>query len=126
MLTFRNLSLFTALLALTLCTLLLLAPQLVFALFGVEGNAPAYFISRRAAFLFLGYATLAFLSRDAANSVARQAIIAGVGVMMGGLAILGAAEWLRGYAGPGILLAVGGEAVIAAACLYLWLTNRAN
>ena len=124
MLTFRNVNLLSTLVAFNLFVVLLFAPQLIFSLFGLEGNPPAYFLSRRAAMLFLGLATLAFTSRNAAHSEARQSIMAAVGVTMAALAILGVAELARGYAGPGIFLAIGGELLLVILYLRIWLEHR--
>ncbi len=121
---FRTLSLATAALAITLFACLLLAPGLVLALFAVPIDAPAGFLARRAAMLFLGFAVLSYLARDVPHSSARQAVAAGVGASMLGLAMLGLAELARGYAGPGILLAVVGELAFAVGHLSLWWRHR--
>ena len=124
MFTFRNTSILSGIVALTISLLLMIAPQLILSLFGLVGNDPAYFLSRRAAMLFSGLGIVALLARDVAHSEARQAIVAGIGLSMGGLAVLGTAEWLRGYAGPGVFLAVGGELVLALSYLRVWRSNR--
>ncbi len=105
---------------------LLLAPQFIFILFGVEGNEAAYFLARRAAMLFLGLAFIAFLSRNAQHSVARQTISLGIACSMMGLALLGIIVLLRGFTGMGILLAVGGELFLAIGYLATWLSNQSK
>ena len=79
---------------------------------------------RRAAMLFLGMGVLAQLSRDAAQSPARQAISFGTGVSMLGLATMGVAELARGFAGPGILLAGLAEAALGVLHLAVWARGR--
>ena len=88
-------------------------------LFEVEGNASAYFLARRAAMLFLGYAVMAYTVRNAERSHARQAIILGIGTAMLSLFILGGVELVRGFAGFGILLAMVAELLLAVAYFSL-------
>ncbi len=114
MFSYRNLCLALVSLTATLFAVLLIAPQWISLLFGIQGDDASAFISRRAAMLFLGYTAIAATARDAEASPARRAFLLGVAVSMGGLAVLGAAEFARGYAGPGILLAVAGESAFAA------------
>lgn len=91
---------------------LLLHPPLVFRLLGIDGGASAELLTRRAGVLLLGVAVTLWLAREAAPSVARRAVTVGVAVPMLALAALGAAEFLRGAAGPGIWVAVATEAAI--------------
>ena len=118
--TYRNLCVFAGALAATLFIFLLTAPDLIAQLFGIDGGASFEFISRRAAILFLGTATMFYAARTAGHSAARQAMLLGYAVTMGGLAILGFVEFLRGAAGIGILIAVFGELFVTIWALFVW------
>ena len=121
---FRTLISISAALALTLSVLLLVVPGPIFALFSVTTDASGDFVARRAAALFLGVAVTSFLARDLAPSPGRSAIAAGVAVMMLALALLGTVEFVRGYAGPGIFLAVIAEAALGGSLLMVWMRDR--
>ena len=118
--TYRNLCVVAGVLSATLFVFLLTAPDLIAQLFGIDGGTSFEFISRRAAILFLGTATMFCAARTAGHSAARQAILLGYAVAMGGLAILGFVEFLRGAAGVGILIAVFGELFITSWALFVW------
>ena len=124
MIKFKPLSIFTAVLALTLFLSLLFLPEPIFFIFQIPEADSAFFIARRAAMLFLGIAVLCWLGRGAPNSPLRQSVCMGLAVAMLGLACLGAFEYLRGFAGAGIGLAVITEAIIGAAYLKIWFANR--
>ncbi len=122
--TYRIVSDATTLLYLCLFAVLLFAPQALLAGVGVAGSESAYFLGRRAGMLMLGFAVLTFTGRNATPSSARQAIALAVGISMAGLAVLSVREFLRGFAGPGILQAAAVEAVFSLVHLALWLSNR--
>jgi len=126
MISFKDLSLIMSVIAILLFAVLLLAPNLIFILFAVEGNESAYFLARRAALLFLGYALISFAARNAQASAARQAISVGIAVAMLSLAVLGLVELSRGYAGIGILLAISAELFIGLSYLFIWNKNQAR
>ena len=109
MISFKHLNMITACISFTLFVLLLFIPELIFWLFEVSADEAAYFISRRAAMLFLGLAMIVYFSRHAKNSEERQAIILGVACSMFGLAALGLFEYVRGFVGLGIFLAISAE-----------------
>ena len=117
---FKFLSWFTFSLSLVLFMFLLFFPAVVFVLFGVEGNVSAYFISRRAAMFFAGYAAISFLSRNTKPSPARQAIAMGVAVSMAGFAVLGLFEYFRGAVGAGIMPPVVTEIFLAVSYFRVW------
>ncbi|GGY83128.1 hypothetical protein GCM10011613_29990 [Cellvibrio zantedeschiae] len=124
MIGFKALSIFTAALALILFLSLLFVPEPIFFIFQLTETGSAFFIARRAAMLFLGIAILSWLGRAQPHSQSRQSICMGLGVMMLGLACLGLFEYLRGFAGPGIGLAVITEAIIGVAYLKIWFVHR--
>ena len=111
---FRALSTFTALLAATLVLLLCFVPGLIYWLFGLENHATADLLAKRAAGLFTGYAVLSWLIRDAEPSALLRKICIAIAVMMAALTFASLYEFLRGFAGPGILLAAITEAALAA------------
>lgn len=121
---FSTISILSASVSFVLFVLLLVFPQPIYSLFNVEGNASAYFFTRRAALLFLGLAIIAFLSRNALHSTSRQAICLGIGMTMLTLCLLGAIEYFRGFVGVGIFAAMAGELVIAIGYLYTYFTHR--
>jgi len=56
MIEFKKLSTITAFITFVLFLVLLLLPEIIFILFQIPENSSAFFISRRAAMLFLGIA----------------------------------------------------------------------
>lgn len=124
MVDFRTLNKITSGISTALFLFLLIFPEPIFYLFNVAGNDSAYFISRRAAMLFLGFGAISWLSRNAPPSVARQAISLGIALSMSGLAILGIFEFLRGYAGGGIFLAVSAELFLAVSYFSICLSDK--
>ena len=120
MVTFRIVSVITALITLTLCVVLLLIPELIFWLFGIEEHSSAFFIGRRAAMLFLGISVFTWVGRNAEQSESRQSICRGLSISLFTLALLGTIEFLRGYAGIGISLAVTTELILAVLYFRIW------
>jgi hypothetical protein len=123
---YRNLSTVTAGLSLVLFVCLLFVPGVIFLLFGMPGAESAEIMSRRASMLFLGFALICWLARNVEDSVARQAISAGLAVAMLGLAGTGLFELGRGAVGPGVLLAVAAEVAIGSVYARVWLVSRAG
>jgi TM2 domain-containing membrane protein YozV len=109
LLSFKTLNFITFSISIILSIVLLFFPKVIFLLFGIEGNGSAYFISRRAAMFFIGYAVICYFSRNIEPSESRQSISLGIALSMLGFAILGIFEFLRGFAGVGIFLAVSVE-----------------
>lgn len=94
-------------------------PQLLLAMWAIDGNPPALFVGRRAAALFFGLAFVLWAVRRAPPSPVRTAVADGVALACAALAALGLAEFAAGHAGAGILLAVAVEAVLAIALFRL-------
>lgn len=126
MFSFRNVSLAATVLTGVLFVILLLAPDLIFWIFSIEGNEAARLLSRRAAMLFLGLAIITYSGRNAQHSVLRQAICLGMAVCMFGLAMTGIFEFARGFAGVGIMLAFAAEVGFGIAFIRIWLSNRSQ
>jgi len=119
MLSFRNLSLATSLLALTLATILLFAPSFIYWVFGVPQHETGDFLAKRAAMLFLGVTVMSYLLRDTPDQKSRSSFSIGMAVLMAGLAATGLYEFIRGFAGPWILLAILTETAFALAYLKI-------
>ncbi len=121
---YKVVSISTAFIAMTLCIVLLLAPQIIFGLFSIQEDSSAFFIGRRAAMLFLGISVFSWVGRNAVHSESRQAICLGLAISMFTLVLLGVVEYLRGYAGMGIFLAVVTEFVLAVLYFKIWLRYK--
>ncbi|WP_289032002.1 hypothetical protein [uncultured Paraglaciecola sp.] len=121
MIKFKVTSTITAVIAFTLCLVLILIPEVLFMLFHIDENSSAFFMGRRAAMLFLGISVFSWFGRNAKHSESRQAICLSLSISMFALAFLGSAEYLRGFAGIGILLAVITEATLAFMYFKIWL-----
>ena len=110
---FRWIATATAGLCASLAMTLFFFPVALYWLFGVEGSSLGDFFGRRAGFLFVILSGVAFAVRDLEPSHARNTVGDAFALGMLGLAVLGTIEWARGFAGPGIFVAVAGELVIA-------------
>lgn len=124
MVKFKELSTITSLVAFVLCITLLLVPEAIFSLFQIQEHNSAFFIGRRAAMLFLGISIFAWVGRSALHSDSRQAISLGLAVSMIALALLGTLEYIRGFAGLGISLAIVTEVALGAAYFKVWFSNK--
>lgn len=124
MITFKPLSTVTASIAFCLFLSLLLIPEMIFQLFQIQEHPSAFFIGRRAAMLFLGIAIFSWVSRNAPHSDARQGMCLGLAISMLALAILGLVEYVRDFAGVGIMLAIVTEVLLAAAYFNVWFCNK--
>lgn len=120
LISYRHLSLFAAALCLLLCIILVFTPALLYWLFGIAGNAASDFMAKRTAMLFLGLSIITFTSRNETRTPLRQGLCLGVGVAMAGLATMGIYEFVRGFAGAGIWLAILAEAAFAALYFREW------
>ncbi len=124
MIKFKVVSIITAVIALALCLVLILFPEVIFMLFNIDENSSAFFIGRRAAMLFLGISVFTWVGRNASHSESRQAICLGLTISMLALALLGITEYLRGFAGIGILLAVITEGILALLYFKIWFNYK--
>lgn len=104
----------------TLFLALLFVPFLVWQLFGIAGSAEIDFLARRAAMLFLGLAIITWQMAGIEDLKARRAISFALSVTMAGLALSGLAEYVRGFAGPGILAAAVAETVFSLLYACYW------
>ncbi|MCO4848455.1 MAG: hypothetical protein KC448_10845 [Yoonia sp.] len=111
---FRIISILTALICVVLFALLLLSPVSYPGTYGVNADAGALFMGRRASPMFLGFAVMLWLARDTGPSVLRDALCWGIAAAFAGVALTGTFEYLRGLANAVILAAAAGELLIAA------------
>lgn len=121
MISFKCLSVCTSFVAMLLCFVLIIHPDILFMLFGIEKENAGIFIGRRTAMLFLGLSVLTWCARNTAHSNARQAICLSIALSMLGLALLGIFEYLSGTASIGILLAIVTEVTFALLYFKIWL-----
>ncbi|WP_432452911.1 MULTISPECIES: hypothetical protein [unclassified Agarivorans] len=124
MIKFKMVSVITAVIALTLCLVFLITPEVIFMLFNIDENSSAFFIGRRAAMLFLGISLITWVGRNASHSDSRQAVCLGLAISMFSLAVLGTIEYLRGFAGFGISLAVMTETFLALLYFKIWFSCK--
>ncbi len=120
---FHRLTTICAVLFSTLAPVLLIAPAIIYWLFGLEAHALGDFMSKRAAMLFVGLATLCWLARNSQSAEVQRLVAAVLGLSMGGMALVGLFEFARSNAGLGIWLAILPEALIAALYARMWLAR---
>ena len=121
---FKYLSIITSIISFTLFLSLFIYPKLLFVVFEISYNDSAFFMARRTAMLFLGLGVLSLLMRNIDDIKTRKSFSAGLVVIMFSLAILGSVEFLRGYAGIGIGIAVFTEFFLGLAYLKIWFTSK--
>ncbi len=121
--TYKTVSVAASALYIALFACLLIAPDLIYWLFGIESHTTADLLAKRAAMLFLGLAVLSFLGRNAPYSSLRQAVSAAMATTMAGLMLTGMYEFFLGTAGIGIWSAIGGEALFLSLYLHVLLRD---
>ncbi len=121
---YRLLCVLTAMICLILALCLLLVPGLIHWLFGIEAVSESLLMARRAGFLFIGLSGLYWSVRELPASSMRNGVAKGSILMLMGLALLGLWELSFGIAGPGILLAIGTEVVLAACFGLTFMRDR--
>lgn len=105
-------------LSLALAAVLMLVPQLIFWLFGLEPHVSAEVISRRAALLFGILALMLWALRALEpQSITAKSVAKAIAAGMLALALLGLTELALGRVGFGILLAITAELGFA----YGWM-----
>ena len=104
--TFKTISTAATALCAVLAAVLLIAPNLIYSVFEIPAHESADFLARRAAMLFLGIAVMCSTFRLVEDPAAIRAFSAGMVIIMAGLAGVGLFEFARGFAGPGIFLAI--------------------
>ena len=84
------------------------------------------FVARRASVLLLSLSALSFFARNAASSMARQALSLAMLVATGPMAILGIVEFARGATTAGIFKAVAIETACAVCYWIIWWRGRSE
>ena len=121
---FRNIAVITALVAFALGVGYLLAGAFVVGRWQVQPTDGVLLLGRRMGSLYLGLSVMYFLARSAPLSVARTALSAGTTVALSLLALLGAYEFTAGHAGPGILVSVLIESLLALGFVRILFTEQ--
>ena len=113
-------SVLTALLGVTW----LLVPEAMLGQWAVQTDAVGVYMSRRYAGLFFGYSTIMWLSRGAAESQARTAILAGGMVVTGLMTAVSLYGVLAGLVGPVAWSAVVIEIGLVSGFAYFYFGNK--
>lgn len=121
---YRLLCSLTAAICFALAFCLLLVPGLIHWLFGIEAVQESVLMARRAGFLFIGLAGLYWSVREVLAGAMRNGVAKGSIAMLMGLAVLGLWELTFGIAGPGILLAIATEVMLAVFFGLVLLADR--
>lgn len=124
MFSFKNLNIYTFILSVILFVTLLFSPGVLLDLFEIDGNEAVFFIARRASMFFLGYGLICFTARNAKPSSIRKSISFGISISMIGFAILGLYEFLRGFAGVGIIPTIANELFLGISYFSYYLSDR--
>ncbi|MDX8350875.1 hypothetical protein [Cognatiyoonia sp. IB215182] len=96
-----------------LTSVLLLAPHIVLAIFDLESAHSAEIIAKRAGILFAGLAYLALSTAAHPRNATKERIDQAIVLLLVGLAILGAVEWMNGRVGVGVWMAIATELLLA-------------
>jgi hypothetical protein len=119
---FRILAVITAIVTLVLAGGYLFAGALMVGRWQIEPTTSVLLLGRRMGALYLGLAVIFFLARSV--SAARTALCAGAAVTCSLLALLGVYERSVGHAGPGILVSIVLESLLALAFIWILATER--
>lgn len=102
----------------------LFLPRVMLSSWGAEPSDAAAYMARRYGGLFLGYAVLLWLGRNAASSPAGLGIAAGGAVVSTVMMIVSVLGVAGGVVGRVVWIAAAVEAALAAAFVSLYLTAR--
>ena len=122
LLSFYRLSVLTAILFISLASILMFAPAQMLTSWGMELTTSVGLVTRRIAALQTGIAVMFFFARNAEHSIARTALIRGIMTTCMILPVLGVYEFSAGHANSGILSAVLIEVALVLAFLYVGCT----
>ena len=123
---FRRVAILSALIFFALALTWMLAPGVLLSSWGVDLTSQAGLVGRRGAPLYAGIGVMFLSARNAEPSPARSALLSGAVVTCLLLAVLGTSELVNGHAGPGILVAVAIEIVLAMAFLHVAITRKST
>lgn len=117
--TFRWVATAASAVSFTLAAIWLISPSLVLWMWGIATPDAALLVARRGAALFLGFAVIFAMIRNAEISPIRRAVTLGFAVACATLAALGIWEISAGHAGAGLWLAIVTEIGFAIAMLLV-------
>ncbi|ABE42070.1 hypothetical protein Bpro_0104 [Polaromonas sp. JS666] len=123
---FRRVAILSALIFFALALTWMLAPGVLLSSWGVDLTSQAGLVGRRGAPLYAGIGVMFLSARNAEPSPARSALLSGAVVTCLLLAVLGTSELVNGHAGPGILVAVAIEIVLAMTFLHVAITRKST
>ena len=121
---FRTIAVITAICALALGLGYLFVGALVVGRWQIQPTDSVLLLCRRIGGFYLGLSVMSFLARSAPMSVTRTALSAGAAVLLSLLALLGVYELTAGHAGPGILVSVVIESLLALGYIRILFTER--
>jgi hypothetical protein len=121
---FRTIAVITAICALALGLGFLFVGALMVGRWQIQSTESVLLLSRRIGAIYLGLSVMLFLARSSPVSVTRTALSAGAVVLLSLLAILGVYELTAGHAGPGILVSVVIESLLALGYIRILFTER--
>ncbi len=121
---FRTIAVTTAIVAFALGVGYLFVGTLVVGLWQVQPREGVLLLGRRIGALYLGLSVMYFFAGSSPVSVTRTALSAGTAVALLFLALLGVFELSAGHAGPGILVSVTIESLMALAYIWILFTER--
>ena len=102
----------------------LLVPEAMLGQWAVQTDAVGVYMSRRYAGLFFGYSTIMWLSRGAAESQARTAILGGGMVVTGLMTLVSLYGVLAGLVGPVAWSAVVIEIGLVSGFAYFYFGSK--
>lgn len=121
---FRTMAIITAIVGLALGAGFLFFGTLLVGRWQIQPTVGVLLVGRRIGCLYLGLSVMYLIARSAPVSAARTAIGAGTAVALSLLAIVGVYELASGHAGPGILVSVVLESLIALGFLRVLFIER--
>jgi hypothetical protein len=121
---FKIFAIITAIVSLLLGAGYLFAGSILIGRWQIEPTDSVLLFVRRMGALYLGLAVMFFIARSVPVSVARMAISAGAAVGCSLLALLGLYEFSVGRVGPGILVSIVVEALIALGFIWILFSDR--
>jgi hypothetical protein len=121
---FKTIAVITAIVTLVLGVGYLFVGALLVGRWQIQPTDSVLLLVRRIGSIYLGLSVMFFLARSAPVSVARTALSVGTAVALSFLALLGIYELTAGHAGPGILVSVVIESLIALAYIWTLFTER--
>ncbi len=121
--TFRTLAIITALVGFVLAAGYLFAGAIIVGRWHIEPTDSVLLLGRRMAALYLGFAVIMFLARSAPVSPIRTGLCAGAAVTLSLLALLGVYELIQSRVGPGILVSIAIEGLLAVGFIKLLVSG---